>query len=197
MKEYDLAKYINTLEPLNKFRIVEDIKNNILELSIEQRINLLVFSFENYDKGFNEGLCLTYPKLWNEFAENDWKKLIIKMFPRKVKFIENDLREINTGAYFDVFLLNGIIGVSPFDFIFNELKIEKAEKKSFLKYLKFYGEFLFFYDARKLIEDIVNFYELDVFSNIVNMKESLISGKSFGESMTYYELLNKFDDLEL
>lgn len=192
MDLYEFAKYINTSEPLNKNRVSEDIENKIRDLSVEQRINLLVFSFQNYDKAYNKDLCFTYPSLWNEFKGSDWKNLVIDMFPRKFKFMKGDLIEVNTGSYFDIFLLNGIIGVSPFEFIFNESEIDKVEKESFFNYLKYYGESSFFYNEREMIEDIVNFYELEVFSNIVKMKERLIEDSFFSPSKNYNELLNQF-----
>ena len=129
MNEIELAKYINASEPLNRFRNSKDIKEKIEELSIEQKTNLLIFSFQNYDKSYNVGLCLTYTILWSRFNEATWKKLILEMFPRKVKFEERNVKETNTGSYFDIFLLNGIVGISPFEFIFQEPRIDETEKK--------------------------------------------------------------------
>lgn len=188
----ELAKHINAEEPLNRFSIKRNIEDAIGQLSIEGKINLLVFSFQNYDKTYNKNLCLTYPNVWGEFTVTDWEKLILRMFPRKVKFLKNDLREINTGSYSDIFLLNGIIGISPFEFIFQNSNIEHTEKKSFLNYLKFYGEVCFFYNEREMIDDIVNFYELDTFVSIVRMREYLVENSSFEYSLKYSELLNRF-----
>ncbi len=89
-------------------------------------------------------------------------------------------------------MLNGIIGVSPFEFIFQNSTIEHTEKKSFLNYLKFYGEVCFFYNEREMIDDIVNFYELDTFVSIVRMREYLAENSSFEYSLKYSELLNRF-----
>ncbi|GIZ16531.1 hypothetical protein [Capnocytophaga catalasegens] len=140
-----LAKRINSFEPLNRFRKSKEIVENIFTLNVQERINLLVFSFKNYDKSYNKSLCLTYPNLWNEFNEDNWKSLIIEMFPREINIIKNDLRIINTGKYFDVFLLNTIIGISPFRLIFNELS-DNDENKVLFNFLNFYGEVYFFYN---------------------------------------------------
>ncbi|UUV20443.1 hypothetical protein [Paenimyroides aestuarii] len=195
MNELELAKYINTSQPLNRYRISDEIKEMISHLDAKQKINLLVFSFRNYDKNYNKELCLTYTTLWNELEESDWKKLIIDMFPRDVEFIKGNLKEINTSSYFDVFLLNGIIGVSPFEFIFNEARINEEQKRSFINYLKFYGNDSFFYNEREMIEDIVNFYELGVFSDIVKMKEKLILCQCFNTQVCPIDLDKKVMDM--
>ncbi|OOV17649.1 hypothetical protein [Flavobacterium sp. LM4] len=192
MNEIELAKQLYTSAPLNKFRIQKIMKEKIDILSIDQKIKMLVFSFNNYDKNYNMELCLTYTLLWKNFNEVNWKTLILEMFPRKIKFEEGNIKEINTGSYFDIFLLNGIIGVSPFEFIFNEPKISEKEKKEFLNYLKFYGKVLFYYDERALIEDVVNFYELEAFIDIVKMKEYIQTNLIFEPSMSYSDLLIRY-----
>ncbi|MEP6806084.1 MAG: hypothetical protein ABI892_16275 [Flavobacterium sp.] len=193
MDEIELAKQLYTAAPLNKFRSDEIMKGKIEMLSIDQKINLLVFSFKNYDKSYNMEVCLTYTLLWRKFNGVNWKKLIIEMFPRKIKFEEGNRKEINTGSYFDIFLLNAIIGVSPFEFIFNKINIHEIEKKEFLNYLKFYGESLFFYNERELIEDIVNFYELEVFVDIVKMKEYIQTNLIFEPSVSHSDLLIRYE----
>lgn len=192
MNEIEIAKYIYDLEPLNRFRNNNDIIARLEALSVEQNLNLLLFSFKHYDKKYNKSLCLTYTILWKNFKIEHWKKLILNMFPRKVKYQTHDFKNINTGSYFDVFLLNGIIGVSPFVYIFEELELNYSEKNSFFNYLKFYGEANFYYNERELIEDVVNFYHLEIFSDIVCMKEYLISSTQFTPSMKHSELLQKF-----
>ena len=191
MNEIELAKQFYDSAPLNRFRNFKDLKVNIDELTIDQKLNLLFYSFQNYDNEYNKELCLSHPNLWREFKEVDWKKLVLKMFPRKVKYEKGNLKEINTGAYCDIFLLNGIILVSLFEFIFQEPKLEDAEKKSFMNYLKFYGETCFYCNERELIEDIVNFYELEVFLDIVKMKDYLLTNSSFKSSKRHNELLNQ------
>lgn len=192
MNELELAMSINSTEPLNRFRVQNEFKERIYLLTIEERLNLLVSSFQKFDNEYNKSLCLNYTFLWREFSEEDWRTLILKMFPRKVKYEKGDLRPMNTGAYSDILLLNGIIGVSPFDFIFNEPTIKDDEKKAFKNYLKFYGEVNFFCNERELIEDIVNFYELDVFDYIVNMKQRLIENSTFRPSLRFPDLLNQY-----
>lgn len=193
MDEIELAKQLYASAPLNKFRIHKIMKEKIEMLSIDQKMNLLVFSFKNYDKNYNMELCLTYTFLWRSFNGVNWKRLILEMFPRKIKFEEGNRKEINTGSYFDIFLLNGIIGVSPFEFIFHEPKIDEIEKKEFLNYLKFYGEVLFYYDERQLIEDIVNFYELEAFIDIVKMKEYIQTNLIFEPSISHSDLLIRYE----
>jgi len=192
MSEIELAKQLYASSPLNRFRIHTSMKEKIEMLSIDQKMNLLVFSFKNYDRSYNIELCLTYTILWRDFNGDNWKRLILEMFPRKVKF-EEGVKEINTGFYFDIFLLNGIIGVSPFEFIFNEFEIHVKEKKEFLNYLKFYGDVFFYYNERELIEDIVNYYELETFVDIVKMKEYILTNLIFEPSMSHSDLLNRFE----
>ncbi|WP_343706150.1 hypothetical protein [Flavobacterium sp.] len=190
MIEIELAKIIHASEPLNKFR-KNNNKERIDMLTIEQKLNLLIYSFQNYSSNYNKELCLNYPVLWNNFIYKDWEKLILKMFPRKVKYEKGNLRDLNTGVYSDVFLLNAIIGVSPFEFIFQEPTINKKEKKNFFNYLKFYGETNFYCNERELIENIVNFYELDVIVEIVTMKEYLVASSNFKPSTNYSILLKQ------
>lgn len=191
MWEIELAKQLYESSPLNRFRIHTSMKEKIEMLSIDQKMNLLVFSFKNYDRSYNIELCLTYTILWRDFNGVNWKRLILEMFPRKVKF-EEGVKEINTGFYFDIFLLNGIIGVSPFEFVFNELEIHEMEKKEFFNYLKVYGDALFYYNERELIEDVVNFYELEVFVDIVKMKEYIQTNLIFEPSMSHSDLLIRY-----
>jgi len=192
MWEIELAKQLYESSPLNRFRIHTSMKEKIEILSIDQKMNLLVFSFKNYDRSYNIELCLTYTILWRDFNGVNWKRLILEMFPRKVKF-EEGVKEINTGFYFDIFLLNGIIGVSPFEFVFNELEIQEMEKKEFFNYLKVYGDVLFYYNERELIEDVVNFYELETFVDIVKMKEYILTNLIFEPSMSHSDLLIRFE----
>ncbi|WP_427874507.1 hypothetical protein [Flavobacterium sp. MMS24-S5] len=192
MSEIELAKQLYASSPLNRFRIHTSIKEKIEMLSIDQKMNLLVFSFKNYDRSYNIELCLAYTILWRDFNGDNWKRLILEMFPRKVKF-EEGVKEINTSFYFDIFLLNGIIGVSPFEFIFNEFEIHVKEKKEFLNYLKFYGDVFFYYNERELIEDIVNYYELETFVDIVKMKEYILTNLIFEPSMSHSDLLNRYE----
>lgn len=192
MSEIELAKQLYASSPLNRFRIHTSMKEKIEMLSIDQKMNLLVFSFKNYDRSYNIELCLAYTILWRDFNGDNWKRLILEMFPRKVKF-EEGVKEINTSFYFDIFLLNGIIGVSPFEFIFNEFEIHVKEKKEFLNYLKFYGDVFFYYNERELIEDIVNYYELETFVDIVKMKEYILTNLIFEPSMSHSDLLNRYE----
>ena len=192
MWEIELAKQLYESSPLNRFRIHTSMKEKIEILSIDQKMNLLVFSFKNYDRSYNIELCLTYTILWRDFNGVNWKRLILEMFPRKVKF-EEGVKEINTGFYFDIFLLNGIIGVSPFEFVFNEREIHEIEKKEFFNYLKVYGDVLFYYNERELIEDVVNFYELETFVDIVKMKEYILTNLIFEPSMSHSDLLIRFE----
>lgn len=192
MNEIELAKHIYDSAPLNKFRNIKDLEVKIDKLAIEQKLNLLLNSFQNYDSDYNKELCLNYPALWREFTYVNWKKLILKMFPRKVKYEIGNLKEMNTGSYFDIFLLNGIIGVSPFEFIIQEPTIEDTEKKAFMNYLKFYGEVGFYCNERELLEDIVNFYELNTLLDIVKMKEYLIANSPFKSSVSHSELMAQY-----
>jgi len=192
MWEIELAKQLYESSPLNRFRIHTSMKEKIEILSIDQKMNLLVFSFKNYDRSYNIELCLTYTILWRDFNGVNWKRLILEMFPRKVKF-EEGVKEINTGFCFDIFLLNAIIGVSPFEFVFNELEIHEMEKKEFFNYLKVYGDVLFYYNERELIEDVVNFYELETFVDIVKMKEYILTNLIFEPSMSHSDLLIRFE----
>lgn len=189
-----IAKLIYQTEPLNYQRKSGELNNQIDRLNNDQRLSLLLYSFKNYDKNYNKSLCLTYPNLWNSFTKNDWEKLILKMFPRKIIYLKDDLRDINTGYYFDIFLLNGIIGVSPFNFIFNSVEIKEEEKKELYIYLKHYGEVLFFYDERELIEDIVDFYDLSIFNDIVRMKDDLINTGVFEPTLDFKKLLDQLEN---
>lgn len=187
MYEIYLAKLIYESSPLNRFRNENGINQDIDKLTLPQKLNLLCFSFQNYDKNYNLTLCLNYPKLWGQFEEAHWKELIIKMFPRKIKFEKDNPNLINSGAYFDILLLNGIIGVSPFEFIFEEL-----EKKSFLNYLIFFGETNFYYLETELKEDIKDFYEPDTLNEIIRMKAFLIENSTFRHSKSYADLILQF-----
>lgn len=195
MKEIKLAKLIYNSEPLNKYTNTSSIKEQIAVLSNEQKLNLLTFSFQNYDKNYNIGLCLNFTILWSTFEVIDWKQLIITMFPRKAKYEMGNFKELFTGSYCDIFLLNGIIGVSPFEFIFQTLEIDKVEKKHFLTYFEHYGEVNFYYNEREMIEDIVTFYELNTFVEIVKMKKYLIATYSFKPSLSYADMLIKLNEI--
>ena len=73
-----------------------------------------------------------------------------------------------------------------------ERSIGEKEKKEFLNYLKFYGKVLFYYNERELIEDVVNFYELEVFVDIVKMKEYIQTNLIFEPSMSHSDLLIRY-----
>jgi hypothetical protein len=186
-----LAQSLYEASPLNKQNQLEYLTEKIKSLSVRERLDLLVYSFMHYDRNYNYELCLFIPLLWIDFKIDDWKKLFEKMFPRKIKYVENNLKEINTGSYFDILLLNGIIGVSPFEFIFKELKIDFEEKREFYNYLKHYGEYAFYINERELIENIVHFYNLDVFKIIVNVKEELLN-QGFEPAMNYRNILARY-----
>ncbi len=192
MNEIELAKYIYDSAPLNNDRNLNEIKEKIELLSISQRLNFLVFSFQNYDINHNKELCLAHTNLWNNFDEIHWKKMILEMFQRKLKFEERDLKDINTGLYFSVFLLNEIIGVSPFDYIFKDASINEIEKEYFVNYLKFYGEVFLNYNERELIGDIVDFYDLNAFIDIVKMKENLLENSIFEQKISYSDLVIRY-----
>lgn len=197
MREIELAKLIYNSQPLNKYGDNLGIKKQIDALFSEQKLNLLVFSFQNYDKDYSKNLCLNFTNLWSDFQVIDWKKLILKMFPRKVVFENNNFKQLFTGSYSDILLLNGIIGVSPFEFIFQTPEIDEIAKKSFWEYFKHYGKVNFYYDEREMIEDIVNFYELNTFSEIVKMKAYLITNSEFKSSLSYDEVLTKWNESKL
>ncbi|MBP4137448.1 hypothetical protein [Flavobacterium geliluteum] len=164
-------------------------------ISKQEKIDLLVYCFKRYDIGFNKSLVLYCTHLWKDFIKDDWINLITKMFPRE-NFDEHSFKEINSGWYCDVLLLNGIIGVNPFDLIFYDIELSTEEKKQFFGYLKYRGEYSLYINERELIEDIVNFYAPDVFEKIVTMKEKLIQ-EGFFPSIKYQEVINKYSFMEL
>lgn len=189
---YNLASYINNLSPLNRYRDLSDVVENLKRLSHLERIDLLVYSFQSFDRNYNYDFCMSFPFLWVDFDDSDWKSVIERMFPRRIKFEMNSIKNIDTGWYFDIFFLNAVVGVSPFKFIFEELEIDDFEKESFRNYLIHFGEMAFFNKERELIENVVNFYELKLFSDIVTSKEILLKSESFELYYSYSEVLKKY-----
>ncbi|MNU65870.1 hypothetical protein D3C71_551720 [compost metagenome] len=172
-----------------------DYREKINDLSNEQKVNLLVFSFQNYDYDYNYELCLAFPQLWNSFKLNDWEILILKMFPRKVQYVENDLRNSRTGCFFDVALLNGIIDVPFFDIIFESVQISAEEKRNFYLFVKFHHR-LYWNIERQIIEDVVAFYDTGIFEDIVKMKEEIIFSGVFHELYGFEEFCSKFKSFD-
>jgi len=185
MVNNSLAILAYSMAPLNRYRDSKEIKNKIQLLSIDERIDFLIYSFNNFDKNYNYE---------SEFEIENWKFLILKMFPRKDKVSKVDLRKLNTGCYFDIELLNGIIGVSPFEYIFKNAQISRAEKIHFYDHLKYYGLHFFYVNEREMIEDIVNLFDNDLFNDIVKCKEKLLKNNEFSLDLNHTELLNKYID---
>ncbi|MEN9918211.1 MAG: hypothetical protein RL662_647 [Bacteroidota bacterium] len=190
-----LAYYIYQSAPLVKSRnIHKELIDKITSLRIEDKLELLLFSFKNFDRHYNNELCLSLPILWNDFDEKNWKLLIEEMFPRNVDIYQNKLKYLNTGLFYDIVLLNGIIGVSPFKYIFEELLIDKLERNSFYNYMKLFGEASFFLDVRELIDDIINFYDINIFHDIVTMRERLLLSTSFEQLRDFRYLIDYYSD---
>ncbi|MFK7002182.1 hypothetical protein [Flavobacterium oreochromis] len=187
---------LDEIYPYNNKIDFNIVYTKIKGLSTSQKLTLLENLFNKFDIGFNNSTCLSIPELWSDFEIDDWKTLILKMFPRKTKYIKDDLREINTGNYFDIVLLNRIIGISPFTFIFENKDIDNEDKKNFYQYVKYYGNTYFYNKERELIEDIVNYYELDVFKKIVLTKEKLKTDLVFLQWYNHEEVCNLFKNFD-
>ncbi|MBV7441289.1 hypothetical protein KRX57_07635 [Weeksellaceae bacterium TAE3-ERU29] len=192
----ELLTYLDEIYPYNNKSKFDSALFKIKSLTLNQKIILLENLFKKFDIGFNKVTTLSFPEIWSDFEIEDWKILILKMFPRKVKYIKGNLRDINTGNYFDIVLLNGIIGISPFTFIFNNDKINIEDKKNFYQYVKYYGDVSFFNLERVLIEDIVNYYELEVLKKIVLTKEKLKSDSDFFQWYNKEEVCTLFKRFE-
>ncbi|MBE4948005.1 hypothetical protein [Chryseobacterium culicis] len=192
-KKEEISRKLYESSPLNRFRKI-DIKllNTINELSLKEKLNILLHSFKNYDKNYNYELCLSFPTLWNEFEGHDLKFLIKNMFPRNFNIYHDKIKYLNTGEFFDIILLNGIFGVSPFKYIFEELLIDNEERNEFYDYFKLFGEVNFYPDLRELMEDIVDFYEIHVIEDIMNMKNKLLQQSSFELVMPHSIILDKY-----
>lgn len=193
IKTEEISRKLYESSPLNRFRKI-DVKllNTINELSLKEKLNILLHSFKNYDKNYNFELCLSFPTLWNEFKGHDWKFLIQNMFPRNFNIYHDKIKYLNTGEFFDIILLNGIFGVSPFKYIFEELLIDNEERNEFYDYFKLFGEVNFYPDLRELMEDIVDFYEINVIEDIMNMKNKLLQQSSFELVMPHSIILDKY-----
>lgn len=188
-----LAHKIYKSSPLLKpFPI--NLGNEVSNLSTAEKIDLLVYCFKNYDKGFNKSLVLCCPSLWKEFDQKDWTLLMTKMFPRE-KFDKHSFKDINSAWYCDILLLNGVIGINPFEYLFNNPEFSVEEKKLLFEFFKHRGEYSFYINERELIEDIVNFYDLEVFQIIVMMKEKLIS-EGLIPAVKYDEIIKQYSFLE-
>ncbi|MBF7093616.1 hypothetical protein IUY40_19010 [Flavobacterium sp. ALJ2] len=184
-----LANNLYESQPLLKGCQV-NYESELYKFSKDEKIDLLVYCFKKYDRAFNQSLILYYINLWEDFIRKDWVLLITKMFPRE-KFNKHSFKDINSGWYCDILLLNGIIGINPFELIFNDLEISSEEKKLFFYFFKHRGEYSFYINERELIEDIVNYYDLEVFQKIVIMKEKLIQ-EGFTPTVKYVEIIEKY-----
>ncbi|MCU0431367.1 MAG: hypothetical protein MUF42_15495 [Cytophagaceae bacterium] len=188
-----LSEYIYNSAPLNKGNnSVTNIEKQLINLSKISRIELLRNSFIDYDVNHNYNLCLSFASLWDDFEASDWKSLILKMFPRIIKYEAGNFKHINTGCYFDIAFLNGVLGVSPFRFIFNSDLISIIDKENFYQYLKHFGEYSFFNKERELIENVVNFYDFDVLRKIVTNREKLAQDKDFSEWYNFQDACDIF-----
>lgn len=188
-----LSEKLYKSEPFFKGREI-DFKIEFHNLSKAQKKNFLIYSFKRYDISFTISILLYLPCLWEKFDSEDWKNLIKNMFPRNVIY-ENSLKDIQTGQFTDILFLNGIIGINPFDFIFNNLDISSEEKTLFFDFFKHRGEYSFYINLRELIEDIVNFYDLEIFEKIVIMKEKLIQ-EGFTPTVKYEEIIENYSFLD-
>jgi hypothetical protein len=184
-----LAEKLYDAQPLFKGRLIE-----IGDILKEDRINLLQYCFKRYDISFNCSLVTSYSLLWEDFCREDWIVLIKKMFPRE-NFNKHSVKDISSGWYSDILLLNGIIGIDPFNLIFNDFDITEEEKRDFFEYLKYRGEYSFYINLRELIEDVVYFDDFEFLQKIVNKKEKLIQ-EGFIPSEPYQEVIMKFSSFE-
>lgn len=183
----EIISKMNLAAPLNNRR-VENFKSEISNLLINDKIDFLVYAFKNHEMGFTKSLALCFPELWEDFHCSEWQKLIVLMFPRET-FNKLSFENLQTGSFTDILLINGIVGVNPFDFIFNTLEINEEQKDNFRNFLKFRGEYLFYANERELIEDIVCYYDVSTFSKIVNSKNVLLDN-GFSPAMTYKDTLS-------
>lgn len=188
-----LADRLYKSQPLLKgFQV--SFENEFSEFSNIEKIDLLVYCFKNYDKGFNLSLVLSCPDIWKDFVLKDWTLLMTKMFPRE-DFNKHSFKDINSGSYSDILVLNGIIGVDPFEYLFNNPQFTIEEKKLLFDFFKHRGEYSFYINERELIEDIVHFYDLEVFQEIVIMKEKLLL-EGLTPSLKYNEIMEQYSFLE-
>lgn len=189
-----LAERLYKSQPLLKgFQI--SLENELHDLSNAEKIDLLIYCFKNYDKGFNLSLILSCPDIWKNFILKDWTILITQMFPRE-EFNKHSFKDINSGSYSDILVLNGIIGVDPFEYIFNHSQFSLEEKKLLFDFFKHRGEYTFYINERELIEDIVHFYDLEVFQEIVIMKEKLLL-EGLTPTLKYDEIMAQYSFLEI
>ncbi|UCA61539.1 hypothetical protein KB553_08375 [Chryseobacterium rhizoplanae] len=189
----EISRKLYESSPLNRFRKIDVVvSNTVKKLPVKEKLNVLLYSFKNYNKNYNYELCLSFPTLWNEFEGRDWKFLIKKMFPRNFNIYHDKIKYLNTGEFFDIILLNGVLGVSPFKYIFEELLINNEERNEFYSYFKLFGEVNFYPDLRELMEDIVDFYEMNVIEDIVNMKDKLLKQSSFELVIPHSIILDKY-----
>ncbi|RKR05731.1 hypothetical protein C8C83_5081 [Flavobacterium sp. 90] len=189
-----LAHKIYASQPLLK-GFQDSLENKLHVLSNTEKIDLLVYCFKNYDKGFNISLILSCPDIWKNFILKDWALLISKMFPRK-EFDKHSFKDINSVSYCDILILNGIIGINPFRYIFDNEQFTIEEKKLLFDFFKHRGEYTFYINERELIEDIVHFYDLEVFQEIVIMKEKLLL-EGLTPTVKYQEIMKQYSFLEI
>ncbi len=189
-----LAHKIYASSPLLK-GFQDSLENELHDLSNAEKIDLLAYCFKSYDKGFNISLILSCPIIWKDFDLKDWTILMTKMFPRE-EFNKHSFKEINSGSYCDILFLNGIIGVDPFEYLFNNPEFSIEEKKLLFDFFKHRGEYTFYINERELIEDIVHFYDLEVFQEIVIMKEKLLL-EGLTPTVKYDEIIEQYSFLEI
>jgi hypothetical protein len=189
-----LAEKLYSFQPLLKVRPI-NFKNEFDKLSNEAKIDFLVYCFKRYDIGFTESVVLYLPCLWENFSVYDWKSLIKKMFPRQLDFNKFTIKNINTGWYTDIRLLNGIIGINPFEFIFDELEINENEKQNVFEFLKYRGKHSFYVNEKELIEKVTDFYDLEIFQKINKMKQKLLK-EGFYTAIKYNEVIKTYNIFE-
>lgn len=102
------------------------------------KFEFLLANLRNFEQGYNLGLFLTLPEIWEDFTVDDWVELLENVGdrPRKIQ-----TKDITIGIFADVVFLCKYLEVDGIALYVNHTKQTPANKEAVLRYAKALGVF--------------------------------------------------------
>lgn len=168
--------------------------NLIQNLSNNDKVNILIYACEKYDYQFCDLMFNSFPELWKNLLVENWIELIYNSIQQYD--VDADIwLNVNSGCLTTLRFMHGVMGVSPFKCLLEFGDITLENKISMIKTIRNIST-LFIIDLRSFIEDVVTFYDVHLFNDIIMVKNNLIE-KDFPKAFDNQELLIEYLNNEL